>query len=32
MRVGALDLTKHRITVSAAVVEVDGSGLVWGHT
>jgi hypothetical protein len=28
LRVGALDLTKRRITVSAAVVEVDGTGLV----
>ena len=29
LRIGAVDLTTRRITVSAAVVEVDGTGLVW---
>jgi integrase len=30
LRVSAVDLNKRRITISAAVVEVDGIGLVWG--
>ncbi len=30
LRVGAINLKKRRITISAAVVEVDGIGLVWG--
>ncbi|HEY1520006.1 MAG TPA: tyrosine-type recombinase/integrase [Solirubrobacteraceae bacterium] len=30
LRVGVIDLDKRRLTVAAAVVEVDGIGLVWG--
>jgi integrase len=30
LHVGAVDLDKRRLTVGAAVVEVDGVGLVWG--
>jgi integrase len=30
LTVGSVDLPRRRITVSAAVVEVDGIGLVWG--
>jgi integrase len=30
LRVGAVDVKRRRLTVSAAVVEVDGEGLVWG--
>jgi integrase len=31
LHIGVVDLDKRRLTVSAAVVEVDGVGLVWGR-